>query len=54
MVKTGKFTTKYKGDRVIAPKQQISLWYRTTPRMLSTRNHERSSITHCECDCSTE
>jgi len=26
MVKTGQFTTKCKGDRVIAVKWQISLW----------------------------
>jgi len=26
MVKTGQFTTKCKGDRVIALKRQISLW----------------------------
>jgi len=26
MVKTGLFTTKSKGDRVIALKRQISLW----------------------------
>jgi len=27
MVKTGQFTTKCKGDRVIALKQQKSLWW---------------------------
>jgi len=28
--KTGQFTTKCKGDRVIAIKRQISLWYDST------------------------
>ena len=30
MVKTGQFTTKCKGDRVIALKRQKSLWYDST------------------------
>jgi len=56
MVKTGQFTTKCKGDRVIALKRKkiilVGLRLERYGRLYQ-RNHAKN-YTCCEFDCSTE
>ena len=55
MVKTGQFTTKCKGDRVVALKRQISLWQDSIiVKHALTSEVMWRIVTQCKCCCNKE